>query len=116
MAKVHVIETDMTVFCDVDDTLVLWDSKNPNMEIKGIPVEIHHVHVEKLKQFAARGHFIVVWSAGGYEWAANVVKLLGLEETVDLVIAKPRWFFDDLRAEEFMPEVNRIYMPVGEVK
>jgi hypothetical protein len=60
----------------------------------------HEEHIQKLKEHADRNHFIVVWSAGGYEWAEAVVKGLGLNLYVDLIITKPRWAWDDLPMDE----------------
>lgn len=62
----------------------------------------HTKHIEQIKAHKFRGHTIVVWSAGGDEWARAVVDSLGLAEYVDLIIAKPTWHYDDLPAEEFM--------------
>lgn len=123
-----VLPSDNAVFCDVDDTLVMWSPTPEQMEKYGIKVtcpaglyktpegEIkmgpewtqllvpHFTHVEQLKKHKARGHFVVVWSAGGWDWAQAAVKALGLDNYVDLVISKPRWTYDDLQAEAFMPK------------
>jgi hypothetical protein len=64
-----------------------------------------------MKKHKARGHKIVVWSAGGWEWAKSVVETLELTEIVDLVMSKPAWFYDDIPSSSFMPEHNRIYKP-----
>lgn len=123
-----VLDSDQGTFFDVDETLVMWSPTPEQMEKHGIEItcpaglyrdddgEIkmgygwvqllvpHFTHVEQLKKHKARGHFICVWSAGGWEWAQAVVKALGLEAFVDLVISKPRWTYDDLPAEVFMPK------------
>lgn len=67
----------------------------------------HRKHIEQLKLHKLRGHTIIVWSAGGWEWAEAVVRALKLEQYVDLVIEKPMWYYDDLTANEFMGK--RIY-------
>jgi hypothetical protein len=61
--------------------------------------------------FHARKQPIIVWSAGGWEWALRVVQELQLEEYVHCVMSKPAWYMDDLTAEEILPEVNRIFLP-----
>jgi phosphoserine phosphatase len=68
----------------------------------------HKKHIEQLKLHKLRGHTIIVWSAGGWEWAEAVVRALKLEQYVDLVIEKPMWFYDDLMPNEFMGK--RYYM------
>lgn len=62
----------------------------------------HKKHIEQLKLHKLRGHTIVVWSAGGWEWAEAAVRALKLEKYVDLVIEKPTWYYDDLQPHEFM--------------
>jgi len=101
METMIVIKNDMTTYIDCDETLVLWDGDKytPNEKM-----------ITQLKQHKARNHPIIVWSAGGWEWAARVVKELGLEEYVDLVIAKPRFYWDDKLAAEFMPKTMRYYV------
>ena len=109
------------LYCDVDDTLVMWPAggqpipgrESEYISIADIPspvlVKPHKEHINLLKQFAARGHTIVVWSQGGSDWAENVVKALGLKECVDLIMPKPYWFVDDLQSHQFMTEGMRIY-------
>lgn len=88
-----------TVYFDVDDTLVLWreprDGETP-IQIDTFNLTVSTKHVRCLKEHAARKHPIVVWSQGGADWAETVVVALGLEKYVDLVISKPRWFYDDM--------------------
>lgn len=112
----QIIHNDMTAYCDVDDTLILWQPGpdqlfDDPLFIGGIPVWPHKVHIEKIKQHKVRGHFVVVWSAGGSVWAETAVKLLKLEEYVDLIICKPQWAWDDLPPEQF---IRRCYIKPGE--
>jgi FMN phosphatase YigB (HAD superfamily) len=101
-----VTENDNIVTFDVDDTLVMWDIipelmhkaikfNNFGYETMLIP---HEPHIKLLKQFKARGQYVIVWSQGGYQWAREVVKTLGLEDWVDEVKTKPKWIVDDLPA------------------
>lgn len=98
-----IIRSDKTLFCDVDDTLVLWSPT-------GASYKPHQAHIDLIKRFHKRGQPVIVWSAGGYEWALKIVKELGLEPYVTAVMAKPMWYVDDLTSPEFLPEVNRIYL------
>lgn len=111
------LNNDQTAFFDVDETLVLWSSDIPYEERifiddgGGITAYVtpHRKHIEQLKNHKARGHAVIVWSAGGSEWANAVVNSLGLSQYVDVVMRKPTWYYDDLKSNEFMPEINRIY-------
>lgn len=67
-------------------------------------VKPHKKHIEQLKLHKLRGHTVIVWSAGGWEWAEAAVRALKLEKYVDLVIEKPRWAYDDLPPNEYMPK------------
>lgn len=99
----YVIKSDKTLFCDCDDTLVVWAKD-------GHSFKPHKAHIELLKRFFRRGQPVIVWSAGGYQWALEVVKMLKLQKYVTAVMAKPCWYVDDQSAVEFMPEHNRIYI------
>lgn len=116
-----IISQESTVFCDVDDTLVMWGFKakkgqklvaitNPHDGTQEY-FATHPGHIKVLKDRKARGSFIVVWSSGGYAWANAVVKALGLEQYVDLVMTKPHLYMDDKQPSEIMGE--RLYIPFG---
>jgi phosphoserine phosphatase len=100
----NTIENDNVVCFDVDDTLVMWSIPTERaheaitFDNFGYATELlpHLKHVELLKQFKVRGHYVVVWSQGGYQWAREVVKTLGIEKYVDSVMTKPKWIVDDL--------------------
>lgn len=109
------------VYCDCDDTLVMWNSQDvPADEIESgfilvedytgpVAVYPHKKHIEMLRHFNARGHTVVVWSAGGSDWAEAVVKALHLEDIVDIVLPKPYWWIDDLPANLVLSEATRIW-------
>lgn len=108
----QIIKSTRLVMFDVDDTLVIWDWQSIDPEGKGLVAIkngncVEHVmphlrHIELMRQFKARGHMVVVWSQGGHEWAAEVCKVLGIEELVDLVMDKPNWYVDDLHSTAWM--------------
>jgi hypothetical protein len=116
-----------TVYCDVDDTLILWSPSQEQIEKEGIDIHCsesmtlidgklvqssswatkvvpHKKHIAQIIKHKMRGHQVVVWSAGGADWAAAAVRALQLEKYVDLVIQKPTWCYDDLPPEEYMPK------------
>lgn len=102
------------VYFDVDDTLVSWAYPSVYLPIDGfmsfhdplggfdvmlLPIDKTIVDLKRLK---AEGCTIIVWSAGGWEWAECVVKTLKLEEYVDCVMSKPSYYYDDIPCTEFM--------------
>jgi len=106
-----IIESSKSIFVDVDDTLLIWsyddDEESDAIDIcvrgsiiqRAVPNEYN---IKFVKEFKARGHTIIVWSAGGWEWAKYAIKILKLEDVVDVVMSKPDWYIDDKPAEYFM--------------
>ncbi len=115
------VTVESTVWIDVDDTLVMWDTKKIKKTKLVAITEPHNGnqvylaphagHIKVLKDRKARGSFIVVWSSGGYAWARAVVRALGLESHVDLCMTKPHLYIDDKDAVSVMGE--RLYIPFG---
>lgn len=114
-----------TVFFDVDSTLVFsWDECPLELRNEDTAIDItatgdpedavtfyrHDKHENAIMDFHARGHNVIVWSAGGANWAAAVVKALCLEGCVYACLEKPRWYFDDKTVDQWMPELNRTYL------
>lgn len=100
-------DNENIVLYDCDDTLIFFDGPP---EIDPISIAIgpyservwpNYAVIEKLKRSKFRGHYVRVHSQGGVDWAESVVKALGLEEYVDSVEAKPKWFVDDLEWNAF---------------
>lgn len=103
---------------DVDGTLVdslLWTGEpgeplpgNKTVDITtpfaGVSLRFNvksHI-VEKVKTHHVQGHYVIIWSQGGHEWAETVIKALGLEDYVDIIMTKPKWYYDDIPADEWM--------------
>ena len=90
---------------DVDDTLVMWGDpdnypgRTVTITTHGFPetAAINEFALEHLKKMKRRGYAVVVWSAGGSDWAEAVVKALDIEEYVDLVMPKIDDHLDDVR-------------------
>jgi hypothetical protein len=105
------------VYFDVDSTLVFAPADCPkHLQHTGTWVgigkhtfRIHSKHVLKVKEFWARGHTVVIWSAGGSDWGEMVVKALQLEDYVHYIAPKPYWYCDDLSAEKWM-DGRRFYL------
>lgn len=104
-----ILENDNVTCFDVDDTLVLWDVpagldanriefSNYGYTERLLP---HDKHIKCLKQLKFRGHAVVVWSAGGWEWAKEVAIRLGIIDDIDIIMCKPKWMVDDLPPNEW---------------
>jgi len=79
-----ILDVRRTAFFDVDGTL---------LDHKDIPNESV---VQQLIERKKAGYAIIVWSAGGPDWAERAVKLLHLEVYVDYILDKPTVCFDDI--------------------
>lgn len=116
-----VIESEMIVYFDCDDSLVMWDDKfhmpDPSNRIEledpydqtVVYLIPHDRHVKLLKDYKSRGYTVIIWSAAGYRWAQVVAKALGLEEYIDYCQSKSIKFVDDLPASEILGD--RVYIP-----
>jgi hypothetical protein len=98
-------------YYDVDDTLIMRTGQVPGaMEMKtergSIWVKPHQPHCDIIKELHAQGITIIVWSAGGSDHAARAVKLLGLEQYVDVCLEKPHWVIDDKPVDNWMPKAG----------
>lgn len=93
---------------DVDGTLVTFDVipgvQPVIIESSPINATVYPIqeNISKLKESKLRGHFVRVHSAGGATWAEQVICALRLENYVDSIEAKPKWFCDDEPAENWM--------------
>lgn len=109
---------------DIDGTLVMHepvttipitervrveDPINPGFYLT---VRINRPMVRLLLEAKGRGSFVVVWSRGGYQWAANVIEALKLRKYVNIVMSKPLTYFDDTPAEKWL--TNRVYIGPNE--
>ena len=112
-----ILKNNKLLFCDVDDTLVRWkyidEGDHINISYGGVTnvFSVHTEHVTHLREHIKRGHGVIIWSQGGWEWAEAVVKALvkngrfTTEEVKDFVIMdKPSWVYDDLNPTYWMPE------------
>lgn len=121
-----VIDNDLIVFCDVDDTLLMqlqdkfWEPIENSIRIehplnKDIYYLVpHRAHINLLKSYKAQGYTVFVWSAQGKEWAKLAVQVLELEDTVDWVMSKPLKYVDDLKGPEGILG-SRVYIPFEQV-
>jgi hypothetical protein len=130
--RTTVLRCHQPTYFDVDDTLVKWNKATDEEKAKAVPfthpacrgvnadgdivdypawteyLVPHKKHIEQMKAHKLRGHTVIVWSAGGWQWAETAVRTLGLDKYVDLILEKPLWFYDDLQAHEILGK--RIFM------
>ncbi len=92
------------LYVDVDDTLVMWatfpESKYQNVIVRfdGYAEDaVKNIYnIDHLKKMARRGHAVIVWSAGGVDWADAVVKALDLGEYIVACLSKGDYYLDDV--------------------
>jgi len=108
------LDNPNVVCFDVDGTLIKPFCDCTPEEQAGLPsilietpwgkdqfVLLEHI-IARVRRQHMQGHYTIVWSQGGHEWAEQVVKALKLEECVDQIMTKPKWYMDDLPADEWM--------------
>lgn len=76
----------MIVYVDVDDTLVRWAGS------KSIP---RTAVIERVKNLAAEGHTLYLWSTGGAEYAENIATELVIDGLFTAFLPKPELILDD---------------------
>lgn len=112
-SKMIVVRNDNVHACDVDYTLlfpaanVKDPTKYKTVTIDGVEFVINMHIVYELRVAKARGQRVKLWSQGGYEWAEKVARALNLENVVDEVECKPKWYWDDKDANAFMDRCYR---------
>lgn len=97
----------LVTYFDVDDTLVSYSAPDKDLVVRvnkcpAILVKVFYDTVEELKRHKSQGQRIVVWSNAGADWAEAVVIALGITEYVDVVTSKPKFYYDDMDASQFM--------------
>lgn len=127
-----IIENEVLVACDIDDTVACWIEPTVpgigkiEIEFAGKIVYLtpHQYHIDLLKMYKERGYHITMWSANGWRHAKRVVDALGLEPYVDVVQSKLTKYMDDsedpgsiLGARVFCPDItksNLVFVPYDE--
>ncbi len=100
------IKNERVAYFDCDYTLIDWDPiEGVDPLVLTSPKGMHHVwpmakNIALIHEIRAVGWEIVVWSQGGADHAERVIKLLNLEPYVDLVMAKPSIYVDDMPLEQ----------------
>lgn len=121
------LDKERVVYCDVDDTLILWDPKVYEHDPKDLIIftdeygqwELlpHKANIDFLINLKRQGYGVVVWSAAGANWAEKVVNKLGLQEIPDMIISKPELAMDDLlEPDRIIKSVVWIHPVTGDFK
>lgn len=114
----RILKSDDVVYCDVDDTLVLWNTadiqdkkiyvNDPYIKDALITLVPHERNITLLKRMKGQKKKVIVWSLGGVFWAETIVKALQLQDYVDLIVVKPRVYIDDNEISDW--GCSRVYM------
>lgn len=119
----NIIARERLVMCDIDDTLVMhrslpkpysWKDDGNCILVRdrhtgeNFILEINKNMVRLLKEEHNRGATVIVWSRGGYQWAADVITALDLQGFVHTVMSKPLVYFDDKPVTEWL--TDRVYI------
>jgi len=90
------IDTETSVYFDVDETLIQWHPVEATHVVDGVPVAVNKDVVKYMKQCWHEGLRICVWSQGGFIWAQKVGKAIGINLYVDHYLSKPNIYVDDI--------------------
>lgn len=101
----HVVDNERVIPFDVDNTLIM---PFINAGMARATVEIfdpyseqtvlrlpHYPHIKLLKNYLARGAFVIVWSKNGSRWAHEVLKALKIDHKNLVAMTKPFAYVDD---------------------
>jgi hypothetical protein len=112
------IRSEAITVIDVDETLILWNYfEHEQKDTIAITCPYDDVrysvlpnpgNIRLLIEHSARGHYIIVWSKGGYQWANAVLDALLIKDKVNLIMSKPTTVIDDLPASKWMPDPTYI--------
>lgn len=115
-----VIADNYTVYFDTDETLIESESVSEDYKKQDGEIILEHPSfgklrvlpkyeaIETLKEFSVQGDTVVVWHEGGTTWPNRVLKALKLTKYVDLVVAKPDLYFDDMPPEYILKNKGEI--------
>jgi predicted HAD superfamily phosphohydrolase YqeG len=113
----NVIDNENIVCVDVDDTIVYWNTPaDPDGKLKYFDIEtkngmevmaVNESTIRDINRHYLQGHYIIVWSQSGKDWAKAVCDSLGITKKVSAVMSKPKWYIDDLPADEWMTRIKK---------
>ena len=112
------IETELLIPCDIDQTLICWDSLPPPTMVEFIDpydnrprlVVPHKPNIKIMMNYLERGATVLVWSRSGYKWAEAALKALNIDHDNIIVASKPFAYIDDKPGQEWMGE--QVFLPI----
>lgn len=112
-----IVRNETVAWVDIDNTLAMW--KEPTVNAPGkITVEYggrdlfltpHQPNIDLIKEYKNRGYFVIIHSANGFAHATRVIRALGLEDTIDLIMTKNIKVVDDKHPADWMGAL--VYLP-----
>lgn len=114
------INSDMVVMFDCDDTCVMWNNNeywldgDEKIELVDpydnatVYLYPHTQHINLMKKYKKQGYTIVLWSAAGHLWAKEVADKLKINDLVDIIMSKPIKYVDDISTGILG---SRVYIP-----
>jgi hypothetical protein len=107
------VENDNIIMFDCNDTLIEdvpedYEGETITIECKGFSRKFKPLwkNIEIVKLYKTRSYVVGIWSRDGGSWSEAVTKSLNLENYVDIVMAKPRWYVDNLPADHWMTRID----------
>lgn len=102
-----VTESDLVAYFDIDNTLIKRVDPKAGSDLQldyygqDWYIDVCNKNVEFLISLKARGYYIIVHSANGWQHAKKVIELLGLNPYVDEIKSKPQKYCDDQDVTEW---------------
>lgn len=102
-------KTELVTYLDIDGTLINKDpiqhhTSDLKVDYYGVQyrVQLLHKNIEFVKTLHARGWQITAHSHNGWQWAENVINVLGLKPYIYEVKSKPFKYIDDQDCHSWM--------------
>ena len=110
------IEDRPFIYVDIDETLIshfpitkksdefFLDFEHNRVKWRVYPMVLN---IDLISELRSCGYQIACWSLSGSDHAERMIKLLEIENLVDLIVPKPRFYVDDKPFED--QGIPRIY-------
>lgn len=104
--KPKITTAENIAYVDIDQTLITKvDNKTGSLALDyyGTPWVVFpkKANIDFMKSLKARGYYIIVHSANGWQHAQKVIEVLDLNQFVDEIKTKPQKYIDDESVENW---------------